>query len=106
MRRTGAADAHWHAGGPAPPAVTGPGWARAASPARIQGQQGLEASGGPGGVTKIGGGGWRAGAGAEWEGRGRRGRGRKGTVLPTLGTKGELSLALIATQCHQCLLKG
>ena len=84
MRRTGAADARWHAGGPAPPAVTGPGWARAASPARIQGQQGLEASGGPGGVTKIGGGGWRAGVGAEWEGRGGEGAGGGGRGLCSL----------------------
>ena len=57
VQRTGAADARWHAGGPAPPAATGPGRARAASPARVQGQQGLEASCGPGGGTKISGGG-------------------------------------------------
>ena len=75
MQQTGAADARWHAGGPAPPAVTGPGWARDASPARIRGQQGLEASGGPGRVTKIGGGGWRAGAGAEWKRMGGGGGG-------------------------------
>lgn len=75
VRRTGAADAHWHAGGPAPPAATGPGWARAASPVRVQRQQGLGASCGPGGVTKP------------W-GKGRR-RGRKG------------SLALTVAQCSR-----
>lgn len=47
VRQTGAAGAHWHAGGPAPPAGTDPGWARAASPVGAQGQQELEASSGP-----------------------------------------------------------
>lgn len=53
VQQTGAADAHWHAGGPAPPAGTDPGWAQAASPVRDQGQQGLEAILHPTGVRKY-----------------------------------------------------
>lgn len=51
-QQTGAAGARWRVGGPAPPAATGPGWARAASPVRAQGRVGSEASFGPGPVTK------------------------------------------------------
>lgn len=49
---------------------------------------------------------WVEGRGGSRVGEEGRRRGRRGRVLPTLGTKGELSLALIATQHHQCLPKG
>lgn len=91
--QTGAADARWHAGGPAPPAGTDPARARAASPVRAQGQQGLEASIGPMGVTKRRSNGPKGGVGAQREGRWRQ-------EEPTAGLKGELGLALTATQCH------
>lgn len=67
-QQIGAADAHWHAGGPAPPAGTDLGWAQAASPVRARGQQGLEANFGTMGVTKRWSNGPKGGNGS-WEGR-------------------------------------
>lgn len=91
VRQTGAADAHWHAGGPAPPAGTGPGWAQAASPTRDRGHQGLEASSGPIRVMET--------FSNSTKDRGGRGGGEHGGVgVLTAGLKEEPNLAWTATR--------